>query len=170
MKSTKSILLCGVFLSAIAVAGDVNADFKKFIKSEIENVARAYGKRDISYFKSMSTTDFTETMRGQTYAKDEAMHRLSNWFGMIKSASAKLDLISSKASGNTGIVAIHTHMIVIAQMDLKVKRSDTITVDMWETETWVRSGKGWKIKKLVEAKPTKMLKNGKPLDPLKASD
>ena len=66
MKRTLSVLAATAILSACALSFDANSDFKKFTASILPKVEKAFNTKDVSYFKSISTADFSETRMGQT--------------------------------------------------------------------------------------------------------
>jgi len=164
MKLIKPILVGSVFLTAIAFAGDANADFKKFMLAELPRVANAFNTKSIAYLDGVTTADFSEIDEGKTYNKAQSLSQMKDFYTMAKTVKATMKLLSSSVSGNTGTAMTSGHVVSSVKMDPKAKKYSTMVMDMWLKETWVRSGKSWKLKKLETAKPAKMTVDGKPFN------
>lgn len=129
-------------------------------------IVKALETGDMAFFDSISTADFTEKSMGRTMTKKQSMTRMKTEMAGIKTLKCSFKILSAKVMGNTGVAMTTGHMTMTTKPTAKQK-SNAIVVDVWEKETWVRSGTGWKIKMLEEAKPAKMTVDGKPVDPSK---
>jgi hypothetical protein len=160
------LVLCCAVVSASAFCFDANSDFKKFMTRTLPKIERAFRNKDLSFFKTIAASDFSETMGGKTTTFEESMKEMKEGFAMSKSMMMKTKLISSKVNGNVGTAVTFGHMVMVTK-PAKGDKSHRIVMDMSGTETWVRSGKGWKIKSIVWKAPMKSTMDGKPFDPSK---
>lgn len=129
-------------------------------------LVRAFETKDVAFFDRISTADFTEKYMGRTMTKKEAMAQMKTEMASVKAIKCSFKILSAKVMGNTGIAMTAGHMTMTSK-PMGKEKSHKMVMDMWEKETWVRSGNGWKIKSLEEAKPMKMMVDGKPMDPSK---
>jgi hypothetical protein len=158
------VLLGAVALASFAVA-DANSDFAKFAKEMAPRAKRAFETRNAKFFETTSAPDFVDKMMGQPMTKKQSMAEMKRMFDECKSIKADLKVLSTKASGNTGVAMTFGHMTMITKPSKQDPKSHKIVMDMWLKETWIRSGKTWKMKMIESAKPMKMTMDGKPFDP-----
>jgi hypothetical protein len=161
------VIACGASLMTSALAFDANSDFRKFAEGMLRKAENAFNTKNISFFEKSATADFTEKEMGRTVKRADALAEMKSMFSMAKSVNCKFKLLSTKASGNTGIIMTSGHCVMVMMPSKPKAKPSTMVVDMWEKETWVRDGKSWKIKMIEEAKPSKMTMDGKPYDPSK---
>jgi hypothetical protein len=164
MKRILGIVL-GAAMCASAFAGDANADFAKFAKEMAPRAKRAFEAKNVKFFESTAAPDFVDKMMGQPMTRKQSMAEMKRMFDESKSIKADLKVLSTKASGNTGVAMTFGHMTIITKPTKQDPKSHKLVMDMWLKETWVRSGKTWKMKMIETAKPMKMMMDGKPMDP-----
>ncbi len=162
-----AVLACAAMLSAGAFSRDANSDFKMFLKRLLPTVTRAFETKNAKFFESISTPDFSESMGGKTTTRAESMAQMKQWFGMASNIKCSFKLLSSKADATMGTATFSDHTSFNMRPMKKGDKMHRIVMDMTEKQTWVRSGKGWKIKMIEQAKPMKMWQDGKPVDPSK---
>ena len=166
MNKRKLIIIFSLAVSAVALARpDATADFKKFLMSEGQKSMKAFADKNIKYFETMSTADFTMTERGQKMDKKSSMAGLKQWFGMMKSIKASFKLTSAKSDGKTGVATMTSTMVGWTKPTANDKKSHKMEMTGYEKQTWVKKGSSWKLKSIEEAKPGKMTMDGKPFDP-----
>ncbi|GEM_PF-1352171 len=164
MKRTLPFLAGGALFCFAFAALDQLSEFKSFVTAMNMKIAKAFDNKDTKFFDSISTPDFTIVERGQTINRRQAMDEMKHQFAQTKTMTCSIKVLSVKLNGNTGTVATQGHAIIHPKnMNPKDKKDHVITMDFWETQTWVKSGKTWKISKLVETKPSKMMMDGKPM-------
>ncbi len=159
-------ILASTSLGISAFAADTSAQFRSYLNGMLPKLTKAFDTMDPKFFKAISAPDFTETVGGKTYTKEQAMQQMVQQFAMTKSMKCHFRILSAKASGNTGIAMTAGHFTSVLKPGQDGK-THTLMMDMWEKETWVKTGKGWKIKSLKEAKPPKSTMDGHPFDPSK---
>ena len=167
MKRLVSVVFAAAVVVGSAFAHDANADFKKFLTGMLPKVVKAFETKNVKFFDSISTADFTETEMGKTMNKAESMAGMSQMFKSAKTIKCSFKLDSSSVKGDTGTAMTSGRMTAIMNPTKPKGKPSTMVADMWMKETWVKDGKGWKIKHIDEAKPSKMTMDGKPFDPSK---
>lgn len=171
MKRTTITVLAATAAFASAFAGSADSDFKAFLQQELPKAEKAFNTKDIGYFERMSTSDFTEKEMGKTYNKAQSIAEMKSMASMTKTMKCKFKVLSAKTSGNTGIAMVSGHMeCTTGPMSKGDKKNHSMVMDMWEKQTWVRDGKGWKMKGLEETKPMKLIMDGKSADPTKVGN
>lgn len=153
---------------ASAWAFDATSDLKAYLTAMIPKAERAFNSMDSKFFAATTTADFTEVEMGKTYNKKQSLAEMKQMSSACKSISCSLKLMSVKASRSTGTALTSMHMVAVMKPQGKDKKAHTMVMDSWETETWVRVGKIWKLKHLQETKPSKMTMDGKPYKPAKS--
>jgi len=161
MKRLTLWILGGAMLSSFAAARDTDSEFKAFMKATIPKLEKAFDTMDLGFFDKISTADFTDKANGQQTKKAEMLAQMKQQFAMTKTLKSNFKLLSTKASGNTGVAMTWAKATMTTKPQGKEK-SHTMVVEMWEKQTWVRDGKSWKIKLLEATKPVKMTMDGKP--------
>jgi len=163
MKRTLT-LLAGA-LAACSFAKDANSDFRDFYRHMLPKIEHAFVARDADFFKSIATPDFTEKEMGRTMTGKEAIAEMKGMFAMCKSVKCKLNVVSTKAKGDSATAVSHGVMHSVLKPNGPKDKEHHMNAEMWMKETWVRSGNTWKIKMIEDAKPTKITMDGKPFNP-----
>jgi hypothetical protein len=166
MKRTMMIGLAAM-AAASAFSYDATKDFKSFLMRTMPKVEKAFLKGDTTFFDKISTDDFTDTEMGQTMNKKQSMAQMKQGMAMMKPSVCDLKLLSCSVKGGVGMAQTMMHMVATMMPMKKGDKAHKMVMDMWENETWVKSGSGWKIQKIAQAKPMKMTMDGKPADPSK---
>ena len=162
-----AVLACAAIVCAGAYSRDANSDFKMFLMKLLPKAKRAFETKDVGFFDKMSTADFSESMGDKTSTKAQSMAEMKRWFGMSSNIKCSFKLLSAKADGSMGTATFADHMTFNMKPQKKGDKMHKVVMDMWEKQTWVRSGKGWKLKMIGQMKPMKMWMDGKPMDPSK---
>lgn len=165
--SRSILILCCASLAATSLAADANSDFKSYMRRSLPKMARAFDHKDWAYFDKNSTADFTDVEMGHTLTKAQSMSQMKMGFQSASSIHTHFKLLTTKANGDNAVATTFGHMTMVMKPMGAKDKPHHMVVDMWETETYVRSGKGWKIKKFEQTKPMKMTMDGKALDPSK---
>ena len=139
------LVICATALAANALSADANSDFKRFMLRTIPRLESAFDHKSVSFFDRISTADFTETEMGQTTTKAQSMNAMKMGNAQTKSMRAKFKLLSSSASGNTAHAMTYGHFDMVTVARGPKDKPHHMTMDMWDKETWVRSGKAWKL-------------------------
>lgn len=161
------LILCVASLAATSLAADANSDFKRFMRRMMPQMERAFNRKDVVYLDKISTSDFTDTAMGRTMSKAESLKEMKVAYAQAKSVRAKFKILAMSASGNSGVAMTSGHVVMITKPRGGKDKSHRMVMDVWEKQTWIRSGKTWKIQKNEQTKPTKSTVDGKPFDPSK---
>lgn len=144
---------------SLAVAGELEA----FLTAEMPKSKRAFETKNVGYFEAVSTPDFTYTdIAGKTQKKKEAIAGLKMMFDQSQSIKATMKLVSITENAGGGIVVVDNHYDTVTKPGPD-KKSHRMEMSMTTKETWVKSGRKFKLKKIVETKVGKMLMDGKPM-------
>lgn len=165
-----AVAIVVVAVGALALARpNATAEFKKFLDKEGPNVMKAFKNKDIKYFERMSTSDFTYKEFGKPATnKKDSLAGMQMMFGMMKTIDASYTLQSVKVNGNSATVLLTSRIKGVTKADPRTKKEHKMDATTYEKETWVRNGKSWKLKSIVETKQSKMLMDGKPFHPAMA--
>ena len=158
----KSFSLCLLAFSATMLAHAGSSNFKTYMQGMIPKVAHAFETSDVAFFEKISTPDFTENHVGQVMTKAQAMQMMRQQAMRTESVRIKMKLLSAAAHGNTGTATISGTVSVVLKGD--PKKSHTMTADVWEQQTWVKSGNGWKIKSIDKSSESHVTLDGKPFN------
>lgn len=164
MKRKFAVLLVLSLAASYAFARDASAEFKKYVSSMMPKILRAIEKCDADFFDKISTSDFTMTEMGRTANKAQSLAEMKQMGQMVKSMKGSMKLLTAKVVDGKGIATTYGKYHSVMKPD-QTGKSHTMDLEIWYTETWVKSGNGWKIQKMVATKPGKMLMDGKPMDP-----
>jgi hypothetical protein len=167
MRNLRNIFVWSMCLSVAAMAAaDANSDFLKFCKDMAKKTDAAFAKRDTAFFDKMSTDDFTYTEMGQQQNKKDALKQMKAMFKTSKTIDSKTTVKSSKVTGNTGVCQCVGTFKAVMMMP-NDKKYHKMTGTEYDTQTWVKVGKTWKLSKIVQTKTANMKLDGKPFDPSK---
>ncbi len=167
MKKLLTTIVGCALLSVNAFSLDRNSEFKAFMMKMLPRVDKAIETKNYKFFEAISAPDFTETDMGKTFNRKQAMAQMKQEMSTVKSSTCKFKLLSSNVSGNVGNANTFGSMTMVIKPMKKGDKNHTMHMDVWMKETWVKSGNGWKIQHLEEAKPSKVTRDGKPFDPSK---
>lgn len=151
-----------------AMTGMKPAPMKNMSKSDWQNMYNQaetlFAKKNAEGVMKYMAPDFTMTMMGKTQTRDEALASLKQWFSMMKTLHASMQVVKVVHKGNTDIVTDKFRMTGTMMMGPKKtgKYVDTGT----ETCTWTKMGNHWMMQKMVSV-GEKMTMDGKPFDPNK---
>src|SRR6188474_2373298 len=137
MKRFLSILLATSALATLATARDANSDFRTFLNRLLPKLEKAFATRDAKFFDNISTSDFTETMMGQTFTKAQSMAQMKQQFKTVESCKAKFKILSAKVQGGNGLATAAGHFVMVMKPMAKGDKKHTMVMDMKTKETWV---------------------------------
>lgn len=154
-------------LTIAALAAGAVADLKSSTKSIYDNVSKAFMKKDVGAFEKATrgfmTKDFKCTENGKTMSYDQMVADMKVTFAQFtKVTSAKTAMVSAKETGNKAN-SVSTHAIS-ATMVGPDKKSHKLVMIGTTNDTWVKTGKDWKMSSMKWVKQT-MTMDGKPFDP-----
>ena len=162
MKHTTAFIFAAAAVAAAPSSASAQS-FEKYYKSYLRKMVKAFETGDVKFFDAISTADFTEKTPEGTKDKASSLSNMKQQFAMTQKMTCKAKPISVKSSGSkaTAVVAMKADMVIKAPDG----KSHTLSMELTETENWVKLGSAWKIKSLVEPKPSKATMDGKKIDP-----
>jgi len=157
-------------VSVLALAGAAfsmsyasNEELKTALRKMTAQVEQAFAKKDIKFFQTSSTEDFTYiSADGKKEDKKQALAGMAQMFGMSENIKANFQFGDVKANGNMGTAKVAGH-ITMDVKDPKGKKSK-MEVHTWTVETYKKVGPKWLIQQIKETKPSMMTMNGKPMN------
>jgi hypothetical protein len=163
-------LLVALIIPMSMASADTQTDFKKFINGIKPKVVSAMKNKNLKFFDSISTDDFTFTdSDGKTTDRKTSMDQMKQQFGMTKSMSVTLKLANIKATDDTGVIdSINNYKITTKPG--QDKKTHHMTMVTYERITWKKMGKTWKVSNITLYKKGKATMDGKPYDPSKAGN
>lgn len=151
--------LATISVAAFAFAGE----FKKFIMAETPKGFRAFQMKNLAYFQNVSTDDFVYVgMGGQKQGKKESMASLKQMFDQAKTIVAGGRVKSTTENAKGGAVEMESSYDILLKPG-KDGKTHRMQVQSWTRETWVQVGNAYKVQKIEDLKPSKMMMDGKPM-------
>ncbi len=150
-------------IAALAVAGvaSVQTNVKKVMNEKVTEALAAFKSRNLAWFEKNSTDDYTETEKGKTFKKAEAMAQLKQVFAMSKSVQVSEEILSITMQGKNALVKEKTHFVgtlASPQGSGKTMKMEDTSIS---SELWVPVGSDYKLK-YSKSISDNMLLDGKP--------
>lgn len=159
------LTIVGLVLACAAFAGDQSAELKAYLTKRMPEMDKAFATKDVKFFESSSTPDFTYTdITGQTAKKKASIDSLKMMFSTASNIKCKSTILSVKAANDKGTVKASQDFS--CDMKLGDQKTHKMTMKSTYTETWKKVKGMWLVSSIKEDKATMTL-DGKPFDPTK---
>jgi hypothetical protein len=133
------------------------------LNTKTQEMARAFQKKDVSWFDQNTTSDFVTTEMKKKFNKKQTLEQMTRLFGLMTSVSGvTAKIVRFKKEGSSFVVTTETTLngFINGPDGKNGKLIDASTDDL----TWIPAGKGWKLKLDVTVGEHATF-NGKPLGP-----
>lgn len=151
--------LATISMAAFAFAGE----FKRFISAETPKGFKAFQTKNLAYFQNVSTDDFVYVgTGGEKQNKKQSMASLKQMFDEAKSIIAGGRIKSTKENAKGGTVEMENSYDILLKPG-KDGKPHRMQMQSWTRETWVLVGNTYKVQKIEDLKPSKMMMDGKPM-------
>jgi ketosteroid isomerase-like protein len=187
-----AVLLCGLFVRAArlqdpkpgtapdqdlkikikddrVVVTDKSKPVRRALEEMYARIAEAQRNEDIEALRATRTSDFTVDMpNGQKWDLETSLNYSRAGFQQVESNISMSNTIESlDVHGDTAVAVMHQRWSRMQMKTGKLRRVDTEAI---QTETWVNTKEGWRLKHIGDVKPGAWYVDGKRIDPSKPYD
>ncbi len=151
------------------VVRDKSKPVRRALEAQYAKIAEAQKNKDIDALRSLRTSDFTVKMpNGETWDLETSLNYSKRGFEQVQSIINISNTIETlTVNGDEAIAVVHQQWSRMQMMKGKLRRVETSAI---QTETWVNTPDGWKLKHIGDIKPGAWIVDGKRVDPMKPYD
>ena len=152
-----------------AVAQDKSKPVRRALEEQYAKIAEAQMNKDIEAMRALRTPDFTvDTANGEKWDLETSLNYSRIGFQQVQSNINISNTIESlDVHGDVAVAVVHQQWSRMQMKRGKLRRVDTEAI---QTETWVNTKDGWKLKHIGDVKPGAWYVDGKRIDPSKLYD
>lgn len=151
------------------VVRDKSKPVRRALEQQYARIAEAQINKDIDAMRALRTPDFTVDMpNGQRWDLETSLNYSRIGFQQVQSNISISNTIESlDVHGDEAVAVVHQRWSRMQMKGGKLRRVDTEAI---QTETWVNTKDGWKLKHIGDIKPGRWYVDGKQIDPSKPYD
>ena len=151
------------------VVQDKSKPVRHALEAQYAKIAQAQINEDIDAMRALRTPDFTVDLpNGQKWDLETALNYSRAGFQQVeRNISISNTIESLDVHGDTAVAVVHQRWSRMQMKGGKLRRVDTEAI---QTETWVNTADGWKLKHIGNIKPGAWYVDGKRIDPTKPYD
>lgn len=151
------------------VVTDKSKPVRRALEEQYAKIAEAQRNKDIDALRATRTSDFTVDMQnGEKWDLETSLNYSRAGFQQVESNINLSNTIESlDVHGDVAVAIVHQRWSRMQMKAGKVRRVDTEAI---QTETWVNTKDGWRLKHISEIKPGAWYVDGKRIDPSKPYD
>jgi ketosteroid isomerase-like protein len=151
------------------VVTDKSKPVRRALEEQYAKIAEAQRNKDIEALRATRTSDFTVDMQnGEKWDLETSLNYSRAGFKQVESNINLLNTIESlDVHGDVAVAVVHQRWSRMQMKAGKLRRVDTEAI---QTETWVNTKDGWRLKHIGEIKPGAWYVDGKRIDPSKPYD
>jgi ketosteroid isomerase-like protein len=151
------------------VVRDKSKPVRRALEQQYARIAEAQINKDIDAMRALRTPDFTVDMpNGQSWDLETSLNYSRVGFQQVQSNISISNTIESlDVHGDEAVAVVHQRWSRMQMKGGKLRRLDTEAI---QTETWVNTKDGWKLKHIADIKPGRWYVDGKQIDPSKPYD
>jgi ketosteroid isomerase-like protein len=151
------------------VVRDKSKPVRRALEEQYRKVAQAQIAKDIDAMRALRTPDFTvDTPNGEKWDLETSLNYSRAGFQQVESNISISNTIESlDVHGDVAVAVVHQQWSRMQMKAGKLRRVDTEAI---QTETWVNTKDGWKLKHIDNVKPGAWYVDGKRIDPSKPYD
>jgi hypothetical protein len=151
------------------VVRDKSKPVRRALEQQYARIAEAQINKDIGAMRALRTPDFTVDMpNGQRWDLETSLNYSRIGFQQVQSNISISNTIESlDVHGDEAVAVVHQRWSRMQMKGGKLRRVDTEAI---QTETWVNTKDGWKLKHIGDIKPGRWYVDGKRVDPSKPYD
>ena len=152
-----------------AVVRDKSKPVRHALEAQYAKIAEAQINKDIEALRATRTPDFSVDLpNGQKWDLETSLNYSRAGFAQVESNISLSNTIESlDVQGDTAVAVMHQRWSRMQMKAGKLRRIDTEAI---QTETWVNTADGWKLKHIGNVKPGAWYVDGKRIDPSKPYD
>ena len=151
------------------VVRDKSKPVRRALEQMYAKIADAQINEDIEALRATRTPDFTVDLpNGQRWDLDTSLNYSRAGFQQVESNISISNTIESlDVHDDVAVAVVHQRWSRMQMKAGKVRRVDTEAI---QTETWVNTKDGWRLKHIGDVKPGAWYIDGKRIDPSKPYD
>ena len=151
------------------VVRDKSKPVRRALEEMYAKIAEAQRNEDIEAMRATRTPDFSVDMpNGQKWDLETSLNYSRAGFQQVESNIDLANTIESlDVHGDEAVAVVHQRWSRVQMKAGKLRRIDTEAI---QTETWVRTKDGWRLKHIGNIKPGAWYVDGKRVDPSKPYD
>jgi ketosteroid isomerase-like protein len=151
------------------VARDKSKPVRRALEQQYARIAEAQINKDIDAMRALRTPDFTVDMpNGQRWDLETSLNYSRIGFQQVQSNISISNTIESlDVHGDEAVAVVHQRWSRMQMKGGKLRRVDTEAI---QTESWVNTKDGWKLKHIGDIKPGRWYVDGKRVDPSRPYD
>ena len=151
------------------VLRDKSKPVRRALEAMYAKIAQAQINEDIDALRATRTSDFSVDMpNGQKWDLETSLNYSRAGFQQVESNISMSNTIESlDVQGDTAVAVMHQRW---SRMQMKAGQLRRVDTEAIQTETWVNSADGWKLKHIGDIKPGAWYVDGKRIDQTKPYD
>ena len=151
------------------VVRDKSKPVRRALEEQYKKVAQAQMNEDIEAMRALRTADFSVNMpNGDRWDLEASLNYSRAGFQQVESNISLSNTIESlDVHGDEAVAVVHQRW---SRMQIKGGQLRRVDTEAIQTETWVNTKDGWKLKHIGNVKPGAWYVDGKRVDPTKPYD
>jgi ketosteroid isomerase-like protein len=151
------------------IVSDKSKPVRPALEAQYARIAEAQKNKDIDAIRALRTPDFTVDMpNGQKWDLETSLNYSRIGFEQVQSNVSISNTIESlDVHGDVAVAVVHQQW---SRMQIKAGKFRRVDTEAIQTETWVNTKEGWKLRHIGEIRPGAWYVDGKRVDPSKPYD
>ena len=151
------------------VVADKSKPVRRALEEQYAKIAAAQLNKDIDALRATRVADFTVDMpNGQKWDLETSLNYSRTGFQQVKSNISISNTIESlDVHGDQAVAVVHQRW---SRMQVKAGQLRRVDTEAIQTETWVSTKDGWRLRHIGDIKPGAWYVDGKRIDPSKPYD
>jgi ketosteroid isomerase-like protein len=151
------------------VVSDKSKPVRRALEAQYAKIAAAVANKDIDALRATRTSDFTVEMpTGQKWDLETSLNYSAAGFQQVERNLQMSNTIESlDVHGDEAVAVVHQRWSRMQMKAAQLRRVDTEAI---QTETWVITKDGWRLRHIGNIKPGAWYVDGKRIDPSKPYD
>ena len=151
------------------VVSDKSKPVRRALEAQYAKIAAAVANKDIDALRATRTSDFTVEMpNGQKWDLETSLNYSAAGFQQVERNLQMSNTIESlDVHGDEAVAVVHQRWSRMQMKAAQLRRVDTEAI---QTETWVITKDGWRLRHIGNIKPGAWYVDGKRIDPSKPYD
>jgi len=151
------------------VVTDKSKPVRRALEEQYAKIADAQRNEDIDALRATRTSDFTVDLpNGQRWDLETSLNYSRAGFQQVeRNINISNTIESLDVHGDTAVAVVHQRWSRMQMKAGQIRRVDTEAI---QTETWVNTKDGWRLKHIGNVKPGAWYVDGKRIDPSRPYD
>jgi hypothetical protein len=151
------------------VVADKSKPVRHALEQQYAMIAEAHKKEDIEALRATRTPDFTVDMpNGEKWDLEKSLEYSRAGFEQVDKTERLTNAIGTiELHGDTAVAVVHQEW---SRVQMKAGKLRQVHTESMQTETWVHTSDGWKVRHIGDIKPGVWIIDGKRVDPTRPYD